>query len=186
VAYRGRPSSITSFCHGFGKAVPHNFIVYLLLTPLSPRVVSYLVSAFTTSTYKWGFFTFGTVAYLILAFNTISYGRTSATRLGVASHHTFLSGWTNLLWLLWPIAFGVSDGGRVIGVTPTAIFFGVLDVLLTPVLGFAFSFLSRRWDYNRLNIAFTRYGRVHDAGQHPEKAAVAPAHGGVTTGAPAV
>ncbi|KAI1844136.1 hypothetical protein JX265_011030 [Neoarthrinium moseri] len=148
-------------------------------------VISYLVSAFTLSTYKWGFYAFGTVAWLILAFNTLSSGASSAKRVGVSGHHSFLAGWTNLLWLLWPIAFGVSDGGYTIGVTPTAIFFGVLDVLLTPVLAFGFLVLSRKWDYNKLNLAFTRYGRVNDGGHFPEKAAATPAHGGVSTTAPA-
>ncbi|KAK9769856.1 hypothetical protein SCAR479_13457 [Seiridium cardinale] len=149
-------------------------------------IISYLVSAFTSSSYNWGFYAFGTAAWLILAWNTISYGRTGATRLGVSRDHTFLSAWTNLLWLLWPIAFGVTDGGRVIGVTQTTIFFGVLDILLTPVVAFAFLFLSRRWDYNRLNLAFTRYGRVQDGGNFPEKTTGAPAAGGATTTAPAV
>lgn len=60
--------------------------------------------------------------------------------------------------------------------TPAYIFFGVLDVLLVPVLSFAFLFLSRRWDYGRLNIAFTRYGRVNQVGgAFPEKSTTAPA-----------
>lgn len=108
----------------------------------------------------------------------------------MSTHHTALVGWINLLWILWPIGFGVTDGGYRIGVTPTAIWFGILDVLLTPVLAFAFLFLSRKWDYGRLNLAFTRYGRVHDGGSFPEKSttaapAAAPAHAGVTTGEPA-
>ncbi|KAI1813088.1 heat shock protein 30 [Poronia punctata] len=143
-------------------------------------VVSYLVSAFTTSNYKWGFFAFGTVAWLLLAYNTFTAG-SSAKRLGVGKDHTMLSGWVNFLWLLYPIAFGVTDGGNTIGVTPGFIFFGVLDLLLIPVTAFAFLFLARRWDYNNLNLAFTRYGRVHNNGHYPDK------HTGTTapTGAPA-
>ncbi|GAP90084.2 putative heat shock protein 30 [Rosellinia necatrix] len=137
-------------------------------------VVSYLVSAFTRSNYKWGFYAFGTVAWLLLAAGTLGAGP-SAKRLGVSRDHTLLSGWVNLLWLLYPIAFAVTDGANTIGVTPGFIFFGVLDVLLVPALSFAFLFLARRWDYGRLNLAFTRYGRVHDAGQFPEKSSTATA-----------
>ncbi|KAK6955581.1 hypothetical protein Daesc_003223 [Daldinia eschscholtzii] len=137
-------------------------------------VVSYLVSAFTTSNYKWGFYAFGTVSWLLLAFSTLFHGTTSARRVDVAGDHTLLAGWVNLLWLLYPIAWGLSDGGNRIGVTPGYIFFGILDVLLVPVGAFAFLILSRRWDYNRLNLAFTRYGRVHQAGEFPEKTATAP------------
>lgn len=148
-------------------------------------VISYLVSAYTTSNYKWGFYAFGTIAWIILAFNTLSSGLSGAKRVGVGRDYTLLAGWTNLLWLLYPIAFGLSDGGNKIGVTPGSIFFGVLDVLLTPVLAFAFIALARKWDYTKLNLAFTRYGRVHNAGEFPEKAAAAPSHAGVTNSDPA-
>lgn len=144
-------------------------------------VVSYIISALTTSNYKWGFFAFGTVAYLVLAFNTFFNGRTGATRVGVARDHTLLSGWVNLLWLLYPIAFGVSDGGNTIGVTGGAIFFGILDILLAPVVAIGFLFFARNWDYGRLNLAFTRYGRVYDAGTHPEKTTTATAAGAPAT-----
>ncbi|KAI2634246.1 family A G protein-coupled receptor-like protein [Hypomontagnella submonticulosa] len=137
-------------------------------------VISYLVSAFTVSNYKWGFYAFGTTAWALLAFNTLIGGSTAARRVDVARDHTLLAGWINLLWLLYPIAWGLSDGGNRIGVTPAYIFFGVLDVLLVPALSFAFLFLSSRWDYGKLNIAFTRYGRVHQAGEFPEKTATAP------------
>ncbi|KAI0601845.1 heat shock protein 30 [Biscogniauxia sp. FL1348] len=143
-------------------------------------VVSYLISAFTTTNYKWGFYAFGTIAWVLLAFNTLVTGSTAAKRVGVAGDHTLLSGWLNLLWLLYPIAFGLTDGGNRIGVTPGYIFFGILDVLTVPVLSFAFLFLSRRWDYGQLNLAFTRYGRVHHTGEFPEKAAATPSNAAVT------
>jgi len=51
---------------------------------------------------------------------------------------------------------------------------------LIPVLAIATIVLSRRWDYNRLNLHFTRYGRVGNSGNgvFPEK------HGHGTTAAP--
>ncbi|KAI0388986.1 heat shock protein 30 [Xylariaceae sp. FL0594] len=137
-------------------------------------VISYLISAFTTSNYKWGFYAFGTVAYLLLAYHTLS-ANSSAKRLGVGRDHTMLAGWVNFLWLLYPIAFGVTDGGNTIGVTPGFIFFGILDILLIPVTAFVFLTLARRWDYGNLNLAFTRYGRVNNGGHFPEKHTTAPA-----------
>jgi len=142
-------------------------------------VISYLVGAFTTTNYKWGFFTFGTFAWLALAVHTLRDGSVGAKRLGVTRDHSALSGWVNFLWLLYPIAWGLSDGGNRIGVTGSFIWFGILDVLLIPVTALAFLFLARRWDYNRLNIAFTQYGRVnHHPGTFPEK-------NNTTTAAPA-
>lgn len=142
-------------------------------------VISYLIAAFTGSVYKWGFFAFGTFAWILLAVHTFRDGHTGAKRVEVTRDYTALAGWVNLLWLLYPIAWGLSDGGNVIGITPSFIFFGILDVLLIPVTAFAFLFLSRSWDYGKLNIAFTQYGRVNTrAGNFPEKDAPPAAAGG--------
>ncbi|KAM5342953.1 hypothetical protein ACJ41O_013919 [Fusarium nematophilum] len=147
-------------------------------------IISYLCSAYTATSYKWGFFAFGTVAYILLALQTMHYGRTSANRLDLKRDYLALAGWLNLLWLLYPIAYGVSDGGNEIGVTQSLIFFGILDLLMIPGLAFAFMFLSRKWDYGRLNMHFTQYGRVHAGeGVYPEKRAPQPAS--ATTAAPA-
>jgi len=139
-------------------------------------IISYLVGAYTATNYKWGFFAFGTIAWIALAISTLSTGLSSARRVDIRRDYIMLAGWVNLLWLLYPIAWGLSDGGNKIGVTPSFIFFGVLDILLIPVLTYAAIVLSRKWDYNRLNIAFTQYGRVTTApGTYPEKAAPAAA-----------
>lgn len=142
-------------------------------------VISYLVGAYTVTNYKWGFFAFGTIAWIILAVNISHQGTVGAKRVGLVRDHAVLSGWVNLLWLLYPIAWGLSDGGNKISVTAHFIFFGILDVLLIPFFSLVFLVLSRKWDYGRLNIAFTQYGRVNAApGVFPEKAG-APAAGGV-------
>ncbi|KAF9773583.1 hypothetical protein IL306_008584 [Fusarium sp. DS 682] len=93
-------------------------------------------------------------------------GRSSANR-----DYTMVAGFVNLLWLLYPIAFAVSDGGNVISVTRSLIFFGILDLLLLCGTAFAFLFLARRWDYGRLHLNFTQNGRVGSYGNavHPEK-----------------
>jgi hypothetical protein len=58
----------------------------------------------------------------------------------------------------------------LIGITESFIWYGILDILLVIVTGFAFLFLSRSWDYNRLGLAFTQYGRVNtQPGHFPEK-----------------
>ncbi|KAK1750013.1 putative heat shock protein 30 protein [Echria macrotheca] len=133
-------------------------------------VVSYLVGAYVSTNYKWGFFAFGTFAWLILALSTLHFGRQASVRVGVNRDYLLLAGWANLLWLLYPIAWGLSDGGNRIGVVASWIFFGILDVLLVPGLTYAILLLSRRWDYGRLNIAFTQYGRVATReGTFPEK-----------------
>lgn len=157
-------------------------------------IIAYLVAAYTPSNYKWGFFAFGFLAHLFLAVSTLRDGLTSAGRVGVRSHYAGLAGWTNFLWLLYPLAWGLTDGGNYLGVTQGFIWFGILDVLLLAGVAYAVVFLSRRWDYNRLNIAFTQYGRVNaHPGHFPEKEAAGPAApvgavppAGAATAAPAV
>lgn len=146
-------------------------------------VISYLCSAYTATSYKWGFFAFGTIAWLLLAYQTLLTGLLSARRVNLSRDYILLAGWLNLLWLLYPIAFGVSDGGNEISVTRSLIYFGILDVLMVPVLGFATLVLSSKWDYALLNLHFTQYGRVRQGeGVFPEKKATAPTpEGGVTS-----
>lgn len=133
-------------------------------------IVTYLFSAVTSTSYKWGFYAFGTVAWLVLVTQTLWVGLSSATRLNLRGDYVLLAGCLNVLWLLYPIAFAVSDGGNVISVTKSLVFFGILDVLMLPGLGCAFLFFSRRWDYGLLNLQFTQYGRVAShQGVFPEK-----------------
>jgi bacteriorhodopsin len=120
-------------------------------------VLNYLVAAYTTTSYKWGFFAFGTLAYIFLAMSTINESRESAEVLGIGRDYIILSGWVNLLWQLYPIAFGLSDGGQVISVTGGFIFFGILDVLLLPMVSIGFLILSRKWDFNKLQLDFSEY-----------------------------
>lgn len=117
--------------------------------------VCYLVGAFVTTSYKWGFFAFGTFGWLILAMSTINESRESAQLLGVDNDYIVLSVWLNVLWSLYPIAWSLSDGGNVIGITGAFVFFGILDVLMVPGLAFVVLFLSRKWDYRHLSIAFS-------------------------------
>ncbi|KAJ4361751.1 hypothetical protein N0V83_010691 [Neocucurbitaria cava] len=115
-------------------------------------VVTYLVGAYATTTYKWGFFAFGTFAWVILAMSTLNESREAAQRMGVARDYMVLAAIANLAWILYPVAWGLSDGGNTINVTAGFIFFGILDILLVPVLSFAFVLLSRKWSYAQLNI----------------------------------
>ncbi|KIW44128.1 uncharacterized protein PV06_05162 [Exophiala oligosperma] len=135
-------------------------------------VLTYLVGAYTTTAYKWGFFAFGTFAYVILAMSTLNESRESAEVLGYSRHYMILSGWVNLLWLLYPVAWGLSEGANVIGVTGGFIFFGALDVLLLPVLSVGFLVLSPGWDWAKLQLDFSEYRGVRSIDNQPTKETV--------------
>lgn len=131
--------------------------------------LSYLAAAYTNNSYKWGFFAFGTFSYLILAMSTINESRESAEALGIGRDYIILAGWVNALWLFYPVAFGLSDGGRVIDTNDSFIFFGALDALLLPVASIGFLFLSRRWDFARLQLDFSEYRGIRDNDISPAK-----------------
>lgn len=140
-------------------------------------VISYLCSAFTATSYKWGFYAFGTFAMLLLILDLILTGRKSARRFGTHRDFDILAGWLSLLFILYPIAYAVSDGGNVIHVTKSLIYFGIIDVLMLIPIAFGVLALSRKWDYGALNLHFTQYGRVPVGreGVFPEKQQAAPA-----------
>lgn len=85
--------------------------------------------------------------------STLNESREAAGRLGIGRDYMMLAGWANLLWLLYPIAFGLSDGSNTIGVGGGFIFFGILDLLLLPVVSYGFVFLGRKWDWAGLHLA---------------------------------
>jgi len=132
-------------------------------------VATWLSGALVATTYKWGFFTFGIFAYFLLAFSLLFTGSITARRLGIFKSYVALSGWLVFVWMLYPIAYGVDDGGNKIGVTEGWIFFGILDVATVPVLAIATLFLATKWDYRSLNLYFTQYGRVPQTGEFPER-----------------
>jgi len=137
-------------------------------------VISYLVAAFTATSYKWGFYAFGTLSWILLSSSICRGGHRGAKRLDMSRPFMMVNGLTQLLWLFYPIAWGLSDGGNKIGVTPSLIFFGILDVLMLPVLSILVVLMARKWDYAKMNLYFTQYGRVRQSGAYPEKAPAAP------------
>jgi bacteriorhodopsin len=138
-------------------------------------VVSWLCGALISTSYKWGFFTFGTFSYLVLAAHLSNWGLASARRIGSSKHYTMTTFLLLFVWMLYPIAWGLDEGGNKISVTSGFIFYGILDLITVPLLGFMFLFLGRSWDYGALGLQFTQYGRLgrREEGVFPEKKAPA-------------
>ncbi|KAH8166590.1 hypothetical protein CIB48_g1668 [Xylaria polymorpha] len=120
-------------------------------------VLTYIAAAYTTSVYKWGFYSFGTFTYLILAMSTLNESREAAHRIGMARDYIILSSWVNLIWLLYPIAFALTDGAGTLSVTNGSIFVGILDILMMPLWSIGFIIMSRRWDYKKLQLDFSEH-----------------------------
>ena len=100
-------------------------------------IVTGLSGALVNSTYKWGYYTFGCFALFWIAYVLLWEARIHANFLGRDIGRTFLicGSWTTLLWFLYPIAWGVSEGGNVIAPDSEAVFYGILDIMAKPVFG---------------------------------------------------
>jgi len=117
-------------------------------------VITGLVGALVKSNYKWGYFVFGMLAFLFVAYTVVFEGRAHARALGndIAKVYTICGVWTIFLWFLYPIAWGISEGGNVISSDGEAIFYGILDILAKPVFGALLLWGHRNIDIARLGL----------------------------------
>lgn len=117
-------------------AVPWSTIL-LTMFLAAVMVVTGLVGALVRTSYKWGYFTFGCAAMLAVLYHILWTGRKHTVALGadVSRTYTTAAGLQAFLWLLYPIAWGLSEGGNVIAPDSEGIFYGILDILSKVVFG---------------------------------------------------
>lgn len=98
-------------------------------------IVCGLIGALVDTRYKWGYFTFGCLAFFYVVYALLIDGRQHAAALGGSIKRTYNSCGVLLIfiWFLYPIAWGISEGGNVIHPDSEAIFYGILDLIAKPV-----------------------------------------------------
>ncbi|KAM0789931.1 hypothetical protein ACM66B_006771 [Microbotryomycetes sp. NB124-2] len=128
-------------------------------------IVTGLIGSLVASRYKWGLYAFGCAAEFYIWWILLGPARTSAARLGPAYHKEFVTSAVILsgLWLLYPIAWGLADGGNVITPTSEMIFYGILDLLAKPVFCFYHCFSIHKLDYARFGFSSGKYSEVRSA-----------------------
>lgn len=134
-------------------ALPWPTILYTLaMTEIT--VVAGLVGALVPTRYKWGFFTFGYAAFIFVAYLVFFEGRAYAKSLGTDIKKVYLmcAAYQMALWFLYPIAWGLSEGGNVIASDSEQIFYGILDLLTKPVFSFLLLWSLRNIDVDRLGL----------------------------------
>ncbi|ETN45976.1 uncharacterized protein HMPREF1541_00158 [Cyphellophora europaea CBS 101466] len=168
--------------------LPGPTILYVILMN-EIMIVTGLVGALVKSSYKWGFYTFGCAAFLFVAYSVVFEGRTYAKALGADIHRTYVicGVWTIGLWCLYPIAWGLSEGGNVIASDSEAIFYGILDLLAKPGFGALLLWGHRGIDLARLGLHFkdpeeraAHVSEKNTRGNHPNNGV--DGSNGVTTG----
>jgi len=110
-------------------------------------VLTGLFAAFgSTDGQKWGYYTMGCIAYLVIVYQLVVSGRRSAMAKDNSTAKLFASigGFTLILWTLYPIVWGIGDGARKWSVDAEIIAYAVLDVLAKPVFGFWLLFAHAR------------------------------------------
>jgi len=63
----------------------------------------------------------------------------------------------SFLWLLYPVAWGLADGGNVISSDSEMVFYGVLDVLAKPVFTMVHLFQLSRLDLTALQLSSGKF-----------------------------
>ncbi|KAK5084705.1 hypothetical protein LTR05_005783 [Lithohypha guttulata] len=118
--------------------MPTPTIVYTMLIN-EVMIVCGLVGALVKTSYKWGYFVFGCFAFFFVAYTVAFQGRSYACTLGqdISKIYTMAAIPIIAVWMLYPVAWGVCEGGNVIAPDSEAVFYGILDLttkLLIPGL----------------------------------------------------
>lgn len=158
----------------------------ILITILADEImiVTGLVGALTSTSYKWGYWVFGMFAFFFVVYELVIDGRRHANALGGSIKSTFLQCGvlTIFLWFLYPIAWGLSEGGNVIHPDSEAIFYGILDIFAKPGFGILLLLGHNKIDPAQLGLSTREPGHFPEKGHHT----TTEAHNGANNGNTAV
>ncbi|KAK9234595.1 hypothetical protein V1525DRAFT_44138 [Lipomyces kononenkoae] len=122
-------------------------------------VVARLIGALIPSDYKWGYFTFAVAAFILVWYNLGYVAMQSIRSLHsataydkLATYFGALVGFLGLIYVLYQIAWGLSEGGNVISPTSEGVFYGVLDIIALPLVNSAVVYLTRQVDFAELGV----------------------------------
>ncbi|GAC98235.1 hypothetical protein PHSY_005824 [Pseudozyma hubeiensis SY62] len=117
-------------------------------------VVCGLLGALTRTRYKWGYFVFACAALGYVLYHVFASGLRSARRLGKDFGRTYLyaSVLLGIIWPMYAVCWGLSEGGNVIGISAEFLFYGILDIFSKPVFAFLLLSMLRRCDYGALRL----------------------------------
>lgn len=147
--------------------MPWPTVLYTLLVD-EIMIITGLVGALVVSSYKWAYFVFGCLALFYVVWTLTWTARKHATALGADVSRTYLTCGclTVFLWFLYPIAWGLCEGGNVIAPDSEAVFYGILDLFAKPVFGALLLWGHRNIEPGRLGLHIRDYDEdpaVHGA-----------------------
>jgi bacteriorhodopsin len=135
-------------------AVPLANILFTLVT-MEVWVITLLIGSLIQSDYKWGYFTFACVAYLVVAYQLLFSWRRAGNDVDSETGMTTTITGVGIVFLLfiYPICWGLSEGGNVITPDSEAVFYGVLDICTFIFLQGFFLYRVRNVDFVTLGIS---------------------------------
>ncbi|KAK4683811.1 hypothetical protein P7C73_g6409, partial [Tremellales sp. Uapishka_1] len=146
------------------SGLPLSDIITLVFFDLV-MIITGLVGSLIVSRYKWGFFAFGNAALVYIWWVLFGPARSSAGAIGHGFQKSFVmsAGVLSFLWLLYPIAWGLADGGNVISPDSEMIFYGILDVIAKPVFIFFHLFSLSKLDLTYLQLSSGKFSNGEGA-----------------------
>lgn len=113
--------------------------VTLALTTFLATADKSVRNANNGGTTKWGWFVFALLSFLVIAYQLIIPGRRAIKAKGDTATGKFyaaIGGYTLIVWVLYLVVWGVTEGTRNWSVDAEVIAYAVLDVLAKPVFAF--------------------------------------------------
>jgi len=110
--------------------------IFLTIFWVLVMIITRLIGALVMTSYKWGYFAFSVFATAYVIYMLLGPARNSSIILGPAfnSLYTKTAAFLSFLLILYPVAWGLSEGGNVIHPDSEMVFYAVLDFLSHPVL----------------------------------------------------
>ncbi|KAF2651237.1 family A G protein-coupled receptor-like protein [Lophiostoma macrostomum CBS 122681] len=170
--------------------MPWPTILWVILVD-EVMIVTGLVGALVRTRYKWGYFTFGCFALFYIVYVLGFEARRYSKALGQDVNRVFFmcGTLTLFLWILYPVAWGVCEGGNVIAPDSEAIFYSILDFFAKPVFGALLIWGHKDISPARLGLSIRDYDDDHlinegPAGTHEKRHVPAGSNGqnAATTG----
>jgi len=140
------------------SGLPLSDIITLIFFDLV-MIITGLVGALVKSSYKWGFYAFGNMALFYIWWVLFGPARSTAGVIGAEYKKSFTvsAGILSFLWLGYPIAWGLADGGSYITPDSEMIFYGILDVIAKPVFLFIHLFMLSKLDLTALQLSSGKF-----------------------------
>ncbi|CUM66337.1 uncharacterized protein PRCAT00003999001 [Priceomyces carsonii] len=127
-AHKLDESEITSVADVVTRLISRIQALFTKLLATEVYVLGLLIGILINSSYRWGYFTFAVSAQLFAM--TLLCVQLFRSATSVASNAaTYVILFEMIVWILYPINWGLSEGGNKIQPDSEAVFYGILDLI---------------------------------------------------------